>query len=448
MERPQRLDDAYEKLVRRMDNPRVVIDNEACSATTVIKVDSARKSGVLLEAVQALTDLNLSIRKAYISCDGRWFMDVFHVTDQFGEKLVDDDGIRAYIEQSLVDRNDARTDSTSSMTALELTGSDRPGTLSEVFAVLSDLRCNVMDARVWTHNGRIASLMHVRDEDSSGSVIQDDFKLHRIQRRLRNVLKGDADDASAVAAVTTASSVAAARAEHRLHQIMSLDRDTCQSQDSPPPSPSPPSASSPSISVQNWIDRGYSIVNVQCRDRPKLFFDILCNLTDMDYVVFHATVDTVGDQAFQEYYIRQTDGNPIGSEAGRQRLIQCLKSGVERRSRRGARLELSTGPGVLSEATRVIRENGLFIAEAEVAAAGTVFYVVDVAGEAASAGAIEAVQKRIRLGRVVVEQPRHRLGGYGRTASCPEPGGSRLLLYIGALVRRNLFNLGLVRSIS
>ena len=30
---------------------------------------------MLLDAVQVLTDLNLSIKKAYISSDGRWFMD-------------------------------------------------------------------------------------------------------------------------------------------------------------------------------------------------------------------------------------------------------------------------------------------------------------------------------------------------------------------------------------
>jgi predicted regulator of amino acid metabolism with ACT domain len=41
----------------------------------VLQVDSARKHGILLEAVQVLTDLNLSIKKAYISSDGRWFMD-------------------------------------------------------------------------------------------------------------------------------------------------------------------------------------------------------------------------------------------------------------------------------------------------------------------------------------------------------------------------------------
>jgi len=91
-------------------------------------VDSANKHGILLEAVQVLTELNLNINKAYVSSDGRWFMDgmyyvtfmflyvntvtivlvlvlknsfaaaVFHVTDENGKKLTDE-GVIGYIEK-------------------------------------------------------------------------------------------------------------------------------------------------------------------------------------------------------------------------------------------------------------------------------------------------------------------------------------------------------------
>ncbi|KAG4161719.1 hypothetical protein ERO13_D01G073401v2 [Gossypium hirsutum] len=61
---------------------RVVIDNNACEDATVIQVDSVNKHGILLEVVQVLTDMNLTITKAYISSDGGWFMDVFNVVDR------------------------------------------------------------------------------------------------------------------------------------------------------------------------------------------------------------------------------------------------------------------------------------------------------------------------------------------------------------------------------
>ncbi|KAI4384231.1 hypothetical protein MLD38_002413 [Melastoma candidum] len=66
---------------------RVTVDNESSKKATLVKVDSANKRGRLLEVVQVLTDMNLIIRRAYISSDREWFMDVFHVTDQNGNKL-------------------------------------------------------------------------------------------------------------------------------------------------------------------------------------------------------------------------------------------------------------------------------------------------------------------------------------------------------------------------
>jgi hypothetical protein len=54
---------------------RVVIDNTSCKNATVVHVDSANKYGILLEVVQVLTELQLIVKKAYISSDGGWFMD-------------------------------------------------------------------------------------------------------------------------------------------------------------------------------------------------------------------------------------------------------------------------------------------------------------------------------------------------------------------------------------
>nr|GMD80731.1 ACT domain-containing protein ACR4-like [Ipomoea batatas] len=69
------VDDEFEKLVLRMNPPRVTVDNISDKKTTLIKVDSANKRGSLLEVAQVLTDLNLIVRRAYISSDGGWFMD-------------------------------------------------------------------------------------------------------------------------------------------------------------------------------------------------------------------------------------------------------------------------------------------------------------------------------------------------------------------------------------
>lgn len=434
--------DEYEKLLFRMNTPRVVIDNGVCPAATIVKVDSARKHGILLEAVQILTDLNLSVKKANISSDGRWSMDVYHVTDQNGKKLTDERVI-SYMEQSLGTIHFTRTSDYTGVTALELTGTDRVGLLSEVFAVLANLQCDIVEAKVWTHNGRIASLIYVKD-CNSGSPIEDSQQIDTIEARLRNVLKGDNDIRSA----KTTVSLAVTHTERRLHQIMFVDRDyerepVLQR-----------NGDSPVVTVQH-CERGYSVVNIECKDRTKLLFDVVCTLTDMEYVVFHATIDTTGDRASLEFFIKHMDGTPINSEAERQRVILCLQAAVERRASEGVRLELCTAdrPGLLAEVTRTFRENGLNVTRAEISTtldtALNVFYVTDAAGNPADLKIIEAVRQGIGLSELQVkEMPLI----YDRS---PEREGEEavgvagaVLLSLGSLVRRNLYNLGLIRSFS
>lgn len=442
MEWPPCLDE-YEKLLIRMTTPRVMVDNAGCANATRVMIDSARKHGILLEAVQVLTDLNLSIKKAYISSDGRWFMDVFHVTDLDGNKLTDENVIN-YIEQSLETAHFyARSKSIDGMTALELTGTDRLGLLSEVFAVLSDLKCTVVESKVWTHNGRIASLIYLKDCDSD-SPIEDSQKIDNIEARLRNVLKGDNDIRSA----KTSVSMAVTHTERRLHQMMFADRDYERK----------PiirtNSESPTVSVQNCLEKGYSVVNIQCKDRTKLLFDVVCTLTDMEYVVFHATINTTGDSAYLEFFIRHTDGTPISSEAEKQRVILCLQASIERRASEGVRLELCTEdrPGLLAEVMRTFRENGLNVTRAEISTTkGTalnIFYVTDAIGNPADSKIIEAVRQRIGLSNLKVKElPMI----YHQKAESEEPTvgiGGAVLLSLGSLVRRNLYNLGLIRSYS
>ncbi|KAL5727997.1 ACT domain-containing protein acr8 [Ranunculus cassubicifolius] len=423
--------DEYEKLVIRMNTPRVVIDNAVCATATLVK-------GILLEAVQVLTDLNLSIKKAYISSDGRWFMDVFHVTDEYGNKLTDEKVIR-YIEQSLGTYTSVRTNGFTGLTALELTGTDRPGLLSEVFAVLQDLQCNIVEAKVWTHNGRIACLIFVKDVDS-GSPIEDSQKISKIELRLRNVLKGDND----IHGAKTTVAMADVHTERRLHQMMFADRDYERK---------PFNETlriSPDVSVQNWLERGYSIVNVQCKDRRKLLFDVVCTLTDMQYVVFHGTIDSRNNHAYMEFYIRHSDGSPISSEAERQRVIQCVQASIERRVTDGVKLELcaSDRQGLLADVTRTFRENGMNVARAEISTTSevalNVFYVTDAAGNAVDEKTIEEVRQRIGINNLVVKESQTVCNNKEEDNTV----GGAILLTLASIVRKNLYNLGLIRSYS
>uniref|UniRef100_A0A0E0IEI9 ACT domain-containing protein ACR n=1 Tax=Oryza nivara TaxID=4536 RepID=A0A0E0IEI9_ORYNI len=94
------------------------------------------------------------------------FMDVFHVTDRLGCKLTNDSVI-TYIEQSLGMWNGpTRPMALEGLTALELTGADRTGLISEVFVVLADMDCGVVEGRTWTHRVHLGCLIFLRDEET------------------------------------------------------------------------------------------------------------------------------------------------------------------------------------------------------------------------------------------------------------------------------------------
>ncbi|KAH7683238.1 [Protein-PII] uridylyltransferase protein [Dioscorea alata] len=390
---PEWEDDVFARLISRMNPPSVVIDNEACDETTVIRVDSFKKPGILLQVIQALIDLNLMITKAYVSSDGCWFMDVFNVTDRDGNKVWDKE-ILALIETSV------ETDAWGSVgvmpskehTSIELIGTDRPGLLSEVCAVLTDLKCNVVKAEVWSHNTRVAAVVHVTDE-STGLAIEDLDRLSTIRELLCNVLKVNSDSRTAKMTV----SMGVTHAERRLHQMMFDDRDFERADKVEEGD----ETSRPQVAVLDCAEKDYSVVILRSKDRPKLLFDTICTLTDMNYIVFHGTVNTGNSDAYQEYYIRHVDGLPISSEGERRRVIQCLKAAIERRASEGLELELRTEDrvGLLSDITRVFRENGLCIKRAEITTddgkAVDTFYVSDMSGNNVEAKTIDNIRKQL-----------------------------------------------------
>ncbi|XP_048571733.1 ACT domain-containing protein ACR8-like [Triticum urartu] len=442
--------EVYELFVRHMNTPRVVVDNGVCETATLVQVHSARKHGVLLEAVAALSDHGVCVRKGYISSDdGRWFMDVFHVTDAAGCKVADADKLLVRLESSLAAAaaaadalpRPAGCDSPAkeALCLLELIGVDRPGLLSEVFAVLHDLRCSTVDAKAWTHGGRVAALVFVRDEDT-GAPIHDTARIRRIESRLRHVLRGGARGARTV----LLDAAAVGNLDRRLHQLLSEDREA----DRRAPAEGPATA----VAVQEWGERGYSVVTVSCRDRPKLLFDVVCTLTDLDYVVYHGTFDTDGDHAQQEFYIRRLDGRAISSEGERQRVIQRLQAAIERRASEGVRLELriSDRRGLLAYVTRVFRENSLSVTHAEITTRGdmavNVFHVTDVAGRPADPKTIDEVIHGVGTESLRVDEER-----WPRLCSTEGDAGGGAgagLFSLGSLVKKNLYNLGLIRSCS
>lgn len=412
---------------------RVSIDNESLRDCTVIKVDSVNKQGLLLEVVQVLTDMNLNISKSYISSDAGWFMDVFHVKDAHGNKVTDQRTIN-YIQQAIgttTREAQKRKSITSKMyepephsepKAIEMTGPDRPGLFSEISAALAELHCNVVEAHAWSHNARLACVAYISDQSTDVPI--DDSRLAAIEDHLTTVLRATtaqnpAGEFSKQQEVKTAGlpegeGSMMTKVERRLHQLMLSVRDfdrpmvklgqlngtTAGDQELGMMRRGSSSSSSSTVGIESCKEKGYSIVTVQCKDRPRLMFDTVCTLTDMQYVVFHASIDSHRGYAFQEYFIRHVDGCALNTDGEKERVIKCLEAAIERRVCEGVRLELcaKNRAGLLSDITRVLRENGLLVVRADIATHGAkavnAFYVRDISGNDVDMEFIDQSMKR------------------------------------------------------
>ncbi len=67
--------------------PRVVIDNRASNAHTVIEVNGRDRAGLLHDVTAAMSQQGLQIASAHVTTYGVRAVDVFYVKDVFGLKI-------------------------------------------------------------------------------------------------------------------------------------------------------------------------------------------------------------------------------------------------------------------------------------------------------------------------------------------------------------------------
>lgn len=380
-----------------------------------------------MQVVQILTDMNLTICKSYISSDAGWYMDVFHVKDEHGNKITDDKFINN-MQQAIgttrpnSPKNSARsggpweepeTNQAGEHTAIEITGTDRPGLFSEISAALADLRCNIVEAHSWSHNACLACVAYISDQSTDKPIAADPRRLASIEDRLTTVLRASRSSGESSRAANQVDEAKSTNVERRLHQLMLSVRDfdgttaaaaafgvgKRQEQEQ---EEEEGNRKTTWVKIESCEEKGYSIVNVESRDRPRLMFDTVCTLTDLHYLIFHACLSSTDGFAFQEYFIRHVDGKALRTEGEKERIIKCLEAAIDRRVCEGIRLELwaENRVGLLSDITRVLRENGLAVVRADVATQGekavNAFYVRDISGnEEVDMELVESMKKQI-----------------------------------------------------
>jgi [protein-PII] uridylyltransferase len=85
----------------RLADPRVLVDNDATAAATLVEVRAADGIGVLARITDAIAGRAVRVEQAYVSTLGHEVLDTFYVTAADGTKLTDPDAV-AGLEEALL----------------------------------------------------------------------------------------------------------------------------------------------------------------------------------------------------------------------------------------------------------------------------------------------------------------------------------------------------------
>lgn len=435
----------YETLELRVHPPNIDIDNDYDPTCTLITVDSANRPGTLVEVVQHFTELGLNVRRARISSDGGWFVDVFEVTDTDGSQVTSHRKLASIKQmlnihlrgQEVPACNADETDDTQRVvtTVLELAGQDQSGLLADVTHLLTTNGCDVRSAAVWTFKNRVAFVLSVTDK---GGPVHDGIKLERLKQLLQSMMDNAGNGVVKIKTVR-----GEVHHDRRLHVLMLREEEMQWEQGYSKPryhmrwnpslgqaagSPTDsagsmhaeymnlpdadtdqlshfrsPKHSRPDVSITHSSMNRYWLVTIKCKDRTKLLFDTVCTLADMDYDVFHATIDSIKGDAMQEYYIRPRLGKPELDEVKAAKLAAMMESSIQRRFPRGLKVHVHSVDrfGCLAALTDVLRQGGLAVTRAKVKtfavnqSSGHTFYVMDATGAAPDKDKVEEACKQI-----------------------------------------------------
>ncbi|XP_020598360.1 ACT domain-containing protein ACR4-like, partial [Phalaenopsis equestris] len=383
-----------------------------------MQIHGANRYGILLKIVQVMSDLDLIIFKSYISSDGGWFMNSFYVTNPQGHKVRDSNLIK-YMQESLnfaqkqkiscgptqakiSNGNIVTVDHCGSNCAsLEITFFDRPGIFFEIVSLLFEHSYFVEACDLWTYNGHVACIIYINEQDTGRPITGED-RLDYLRKYVVSILEAQHVTGETFMVGIQSPLNCQIHVERRLHQLMKMYMDydvktlslsikcdqsiLATTKDAKKKFGGVVEGNMvclPQVLMEKWHDKDYLVLKVSSRDRPKLIFDVVCALTDLNYDIFHGSICSQDVVIVQEYFVRRTDGCTILNEIEKQNTLQSLIAAVEQRTSHGLKMEIRTfdSHDLLSNVCRALRNNNLSLNNMKLSkenglAVGT-FYITD-----------------------------------------------------------------------
>lgn len=288
------------------------------------------------------------------------------------------------------------TEDQPTVSVFEISGLDRPRLFGDLVNLLHSSGCSVRSVAAWTFQSRCAFTIAVADQ---GAAIADPARQEDLVRHMLHIMTLDCPSAAPADQPTVTCEEARVPVNHerRLHRLMLAasqrafdptappeevreevsdgdgaaegegaeeEDEDCVPQDIEPevrieralcgrrrhPSGGSAMRLPRGRSDAGWPHRpqvtimegssGYWEVLIQCADRPKLMFDAVCTLADMDYEIYHATVDIVESVALLEFYIRPRNTEGAFDDVAARRLEHALKGSIARRFPKGLKIHL------------------------------------------------------------------------------------------------------------
>lgn len=402
----------------RVHPPEIHIDNAGDPNYTIVTIDSANRPGSLVFVVQHLTDLGLRIHNARISSDGGWFHDMFVVSEINGGKVRNQvkllsikQMLNIYMQTEDVVANGDTTDDVDKVatTIFEVSGVDRPGLIADLMQLMTQNGCDVRSAAVWTYRTRVAIVFSVTEK---GRPIPDDAKTMRLKEMMGDILFNSQGTHS----VHAENLKGIVHYDRRLHQLMLQDdiedwkvKHRVQKYTKDRESENlleksnfntyrSPKYDKPFIDISHFSHSNYWTVNIKCRDRTKLLLDTVCTLNDMNYDIYHATIDAGSDgYSHQEFFVRPRSGEGEFDEDEALLVKAMLEASIERRFPKGIKVQIRSMDrfGCMATLTRQLFEAGLSITRAKVRtfatsnSSGHTLYIMNAVGGAPSNESIE-----------------------------------------------------------
>jgi [protein-PII] uridylyltransferase len=240
----------------------------------------------------ALSDWPESERKAYV----RMHYEPYLLSVPLEDQVRHTNFIREVDREDKVLATMVRTDSFHAITEITVFAPDHPRLLAIIAGACASAGANIVNAQIFTTAfGRALDTIHI-----SRQFKDDADELRRggtISRLIEDVLSG----------------------KRRLPEVIAARTKNKK--------PDKTFVITPSVTISNMLSNRFTVIEIECLDRPGLLSDITSMLADLSLDITSARITTFGEKVIDTFYVTDLTGEKITTE-NRQSLIAARLKAV------------------------------------------------------------------------------------------------------------------------